>query len=151
MSGHTVIPAEKHPQQPGEKPGDPVIPSLPALTLGGTPTRAPPGRTSAGAAPVLGAACSGPAQAPQPPSAIGIRPQMARGWPRCRGVEGKGGSPPLETASQGWGGSLLGLGGGGGSGICSHLPSGGNTCCRSGTLEANACLRETSLTDILHK
>lgn len=51
MSGNRVIPAEERPQQPGEKQGDPVLTSLPALSPGGAPTRAPHGHTSAGAAP----------------------------------------------------------------------------------------------------
>lgn len=37
------------------------------------------------------------------------------------------------------------------AGICSHLSLGGTSQCESSALEANACLRETSLTDILHK
>lgn len=35
--------------------------------------------------------------------------------------------------------------------ICSHLSSGGTLLCESCAVGGNVCLRETSLTDILHK
>lgn len=110
------------------------------------------GHTSERAAPDLGAAGNDPAQ----PSALRNRQQRG-GW----GAEGKGGRPLLDTASAAeslwfvgrrrrtgeraaWHSTAT-------AGICSHFSSGGTLLCKSTALEASACLRETSLTDILHK
>lgn len=107
MSGHRVVSTEECPQQPGWKQGDPVLTSLFALSPAGTPTHAPHGHVGAGAAAEPTGGCL-----PWPPAAISIGGQMAR-WPRCGGVEGKGGHPPLGTTL---GESLVGSAGGGGEG-----------------------------------
>lgn len=107
MSGHRVIPAEKHPQQPEEKQGDPVLNQLACPVPRGSPHTCSP--QSHG--------CWGLPAVPCPGSTATSRHRQrgtdSKGVAEVEGYKGKGEAHHLK---QRWGESLVGSAGGGGVG-----------------------------------